>query len=86
MFDTGMSTQVVVDIALKGACRRKVELGVHSQGVKPRGQRLQIPQVAVAQTAIGVQTDFDDAWMQAVVQKMGEGDQYPSQHAPVDGG
>ena len=55
MFDDG---------AFEIAGRGKVQFGVHAQRVEVRRQRRQAPEVAVAQAAVGVQADFDDARMQ----------------------
>ena len=45
-----------------------------------------VPQVAVAQAAVRVQADLDDARMQPQVQKMRQSHQHAGQHAPVDRG
>ena len=45
----------------------EIELGIHAQRKQIGGEWGQLPQMAITQTAIFVQTNFNDAWVQALV-------------------
>ena len=67
MGHVGVLGELLHHRAFEGAGGGKVELGIHAQGVKVWCQGGQLPQVAVAQAAIGVQTHFNDARVQTCV-------------------
>lgn len=75
--------QLVGDAALQRVGGGEIELRVHAQRQHPGGNGRKLPQVAVAQAAVGVQTDFNDAWVQALEQKVAQVHQDADQHPPV---
>ena len=48
------------------------------------GKGWQVPQMTIAQTAIIVQTDFNDARVQAGVQKVAQAQENTRQNAPIN--
>ena len=83
MADVGVLGEVAADVALQCAGRGEVQFGIHTQRIQSGCQRRQVPQVAVAHAAVGVQAHFDDARVQPLVQKMPQPQQQPHQHAPI---
>jgi hypothetical protein len=77
---------VVHHTAFQRAGRGKVEFGIHAQGQQMGRQRGQLPEVPVAQAAVGVQAHLDDARVQALVQKVAQVHQQAHQHTPVHAG
>ena len=63
--------------------RRRNRLRVHAQRQHLGAMGGKLPQVAVAQATIAVQTHFDDARVQALEQKWLRFIKIPTQHAPV---
>ena len=70
--------------ALKAVGGGEIERSVHAQRAEVGRQRRQQPQVAVAQAAIGMQADLDDAGVQPQVQKVRKRHQHARKHAPVE--
>ena len=70
-------------MALQRLCGGKIQFGIHAQGQHLRGDGGQLPQVAVAQAAVGMGRHFDDAGVQALVQKIAQAQYNAGKHPPV---
>ena len=84
VLNVGQVAQLFSDVFFKAAGSCKVEFGIHAQCKNLCGQGWQLPKVAITQTAICVQSDLNDAGMQAGVQEVTQAHQNPRQNTPVN--